>query len=99
MSGGKDDELRKLTRERSTVIGSSDHEEADSRIVLHAVLAAECGATSIVVNSPDTDVLLLLLYHRQNISAQQIYFYNGKRFLPVHTMSTLLTKQQKSIRL
>ncbi len=71
--------------------------KTNSRIVLQVVLAAECGTISIVVNSPDTDVPLLLVQHRQNVSAREIYIYNGKKFLPVHTLSTLLPKQYQAV--
>ena len=37
----------------------SDHEEADTKLLLHAVDATICGATSISIHSPDTDVFVL----------------------------------------
>ena len=39
----------------------SNHEEADTELVLRALDAAASGATRIHVHSPDTDVLVLLL--------------------------------------
>ena len=38
----------------------SNHREVDTRIILNAKCAAENGATTIVVRSPDTDMLVLL---------------------------------------
>jgi hypothetical protein len=38
---------------------NSDHEEADTKLILHAADASPCGATSISINSPDTDVFIL----------------------------------------
>lgn len=52
----------------------SNQEEADSRIIMHAVEAARRGAETIVVSSPDTDVLVLLLDHRMQIQADRIFF-------------------------
>ena len=40
----------------------SNHEEADTELVLHALDATASGATRIHVHSPDTDVLVLLLW-------------------------------------
>ena len=37
----------------------SDQEEADTKLLLHALDAASSGATSIKIHSPDTDVLFL----------------------------------------
>lgn len=42
----------------------SDQEEADTRMIFHAAFASSCGLETIVVRSPDTDVLVLLIHHR-----------------------------------
>ena len=39
----------------------SDQEEADTKLLLHAVDATFCGATIINIHSPDTDVFVLSL--------------------------------------
>ena len=80
---------------------SSNHEEADTRIILHAIHAADNGATTIVVRSPDTDVLVLLLHHRPAIHDRRIFFqtgYGGKhtslmRLIPVHTLFEKLQRE------
>ena len=41
---------------------SSTQEEADTRMILHAIDATERGATSLCIQSPDTDVLVLALW-------------------------------------
>jgi hypothetical protein len=72
----------------------SNQEEADTRICLHAKYAAENGAECIVVSSPDTDVLVLVLHHRSAIPARNIFFLTGRegkhanlsRFIPLHEM-------------
>ena len=48
----------KITREFSEIIFKSNHEEADTRIKLHALKED----TKVVVVSKDTDVLILLVY-------------------------------------
>ena len=40
---------------------NSNHEEADTRIVLHAIFSANNGAKSIVIHCSDTDVLVLFI--------------------------------------
>lgn len=53
----------------------SDHEEADTRLVLHAKHASATH-DRIIVRSPDTDVFILLLGHKTAIPAA-IYFDTG----------------------
>ena len=83
----------------------SDHEEADTRIILHAKAAADNGCRSIVVQSPDTDVMVLLLHHRPCIDADEIYFLTGgttahvtnSRYIPIHTIFDKLSTLQHNI--
>lgn len=56
----------------------SNHEEADTRMYLHVRDAAENGANYFVISSPDTDVLVLLLHQRSDISASKLFFFPGK---------------------
>ena len=46
-------------------LGDSDHEEADTRIVLHVQHALQTGARSLLVRTVDTDVVVILVgkYH------------------------------------
>ena len=40
----------------------STHEEADPKLILHALEATQSGATAITVHTPDTDVMVLSSY-------------------------------------
>ena len=40
---------------------SSEQKEADTKLLLHAKDAVDCGATNIHIFSPETDVLILLI--------------------------------------
>ena len=51
---------------------AANQEEADTRIVLHDIYAANNGSEKIVVRSPDTDVLVLLLHLKKS---QDRYLY------------------------
>ena len=53
----------------------SDHEEADTRLILHAVHASS-EHSSVTIKSPDTDVAILALSHGENI-ASDLYFWTG----------------------
>ena len=55
----------------------SDHEEADTRLLLHANHASSCGYTHVCVKSPDTDVFLLLVANGNRFTSQ-VYFATGK---------------------
>ena len=66
---------------------SLDHEGADTRILLYASEAAVRGYQEVNVLCRDTDVLVLLLAHRQDL-CQEIWMFSGtsrpKRYIPVH---------------
>ena len=47
---------------------ASDHEEADTRLVLHAAHAS-AGHSTVLVYSPDTDVAVMLIHYSKEISA------------------------------
>jgi len=53
----------------------SDQEEADTRIILHCLFVAEAAPadSSIVVRSPDTDVMVLLLSHANKIQLPLLF--------------------------
>ena len=55
---------------------SSDHEEADTRIVLHAREAAVRGYQQVNMLCRDPDVLVLLLAHRQDFF-HEIWMFSG----------------------
>ena len=84
---------------------TSNQEEADSRIILNCIYAARKGARKIIVQSPDTDDLILFVHHWPAIKAKEIYFMkavqgkhiNLKRFIPVHDLYQKLSQEQHNI--
>lgn len=78
---------------------SSDHEEADTRFVLHARDAAVRGYRQVNVLCRDTDVLVLLLAQGKDL-CQEIWMFSGtsrtKRYIPVHKIS-LPEEKRKSL--
>lgn len=57
----------------------SDHEEADTRMLLHAAHAHGKGFKTIVINSPDTDVAIITLYHAPKLHNSHLGFATGVR--------------------
>ena len=66
---------------------ASDHEEADTRKVLLARNAASRGFKQVNILCRDTDVLVLLLAHREQL-CKEIWMFAGtskqRRHIPVH---------------
>ena len=71
----------------------SDHEEADTRLLLHAKHAS-LTHSRIVIQSPDTDVLVLCIAHFENLQCRELWFRTGAkdrlRFIPVHLLHSSL---------
>ena len=71
----------------------ADHKEADTRLLLHAQHAAKDGAR-VVIQSPDTDVLVLSVSHCEEIGCQELWFRSGVkeriRYIPVHKIAARL---------
>lgn len=55
----------------------SNHEEADTKIILHAVDASSSGAKEVCIHSPDTDVLVLAIRRIQNM-CDNTFFVTGR---------------------
>jgi len=78
----------------------STHEEADTRMVLHAIHLAHM-FPRLVVRSDDTDVLVILLYYYSlGLMGKEVYMHAGhvgtntnrQRYIPVHIISDKLGK-------
>lgn len=86
VSGSVDEDGIMITRsaELPALDILSNQKEADTRLVLHACAAAKSGLKVIVVCSPDTDVLILLLHHWPTIKSE-LYYLTGKGGKTYHT--------------
>ena len=56
---------------------SCDHEEADTRLLLHAAHAATSGHQHIVIKSPDTDVFILTIFSKLTLPETSFFFNTG----------------------
>ena len=85
-AGGFTDELQVKSSTSTTDLThlKSTHEEADTRLVLHAVNA---NFNTVVVSSRDTDVLLLLVFHSQRMQCQHFWMMSSaskkRRYIPI----------------
>jgi len=73
----------------------SGQEEADTRIILHCLFEAQKSTSnsSIVVHSPDTDVVILLLHYSCQIACRLMFYTgsgNNRRTLDVHKFARAL---------
>ena len=57
---------------------NSNHEEADTKLLLHAKHAAENGERTIVIKSPDTDVAVLACHFSNQIPARLLIMKKAK---------------------
>lgn len=70
------------------------HEEADTRMFLHAAYAAKQGFTDAIINSSDTDVVVIAasVIHKIGLERLWIAFGRGKdfRWIPIYEIATAL---------
>ena len=75
MSGGFKDELEVWSsRNDSDADQRSNHKEADTRLILHAIVS---NYKYIVVSSRDTDVLVLLVSHFHKTNCNELWMNAG----------------------
>ncbi len=71
-----------------------NHEEADTRMILHAANAGRCGHSKILLRTVDTDVVVLAvaMFARLSISELWLAFGVGKhyRIIAAHKIATTL---------
>lgn len=77
-------------REDISYLSPCTHEEADTRLLLHATDAGRNGYQKVMIRTVDTDVVVLCisLFTQMNLQELWIAFGTGKnfRFIPVHTI-------------
>lgn len=85
----------KITKEQWEEVAElkSSQEEADTRLFLHALHAAESGYKSVIITAEDTDVMVLCLGMCHKISShlfQKCGTKNRTRFLDITTLRSTL---------
>ena len=91
--GGFPDPVNTKSSKRDVTDLSANHEEADTRLILHGKDGIQNGYKRVIVICRDTDVLLLLLYHLGRTGAE-IWMVSGtskqKKCYPVHIIASKL---------
>ena len=91
--GGFPDSASAKSSKREVANLCANHEEVDSRLIVHAKNAIACNFKRIVVMCRDTDVLLLLLYHIGRTDVE-VWTVSGtakqKKCYPVHAIASKL---------
>jgi len=95
VAGGFVEEDKALSTAGSDVSTlSATHEEADTRIIVHA---SQSNQKTVVVCARDTDVILLLLHHYQRIKCDEVWVMAGtsgkRKFIPIHTIALSMDDQ------
>src|SRR6266536_2542823 len=89
--------LGQSSRGRAAESLQSTHEEADTRIILHAIDAISAGYQRLIVQCRDTDVLVLLIHFYDRIAADEIWMSAGTKtkpkFFPVHAIRRELSDE------
>ena len=79
---------------------SCDHEEADTRLLLHAAHAGRSGYQSVVIKSPDTDVFVLALFLKLALPETSIFMHTGtgdrSRIISVDVVSRGISQELSS---
>ena len=107
ISGGLDDKVVQVTHDcvRYSHDLNSNQEEADTRMMLHVQYSGNRNANRVVLVSPDTDVLVLLIHHFSELGVSELYFKTGRtsiyanytRFIPVHQLCENMTEEQRHV--
>ena len=75
-------------------ISPCNHEEADTRVIIHAFDAARKGSQKLLIRTVDTDILVLAIAYVERLGVQELWvaFGTGKKFryLAAHEISQAL---------
>ena len=78
----------------TTNLGECNHEEADTRLLLHAYDAFLNGFKKILIITVDTDVVVIALHHFTKLNVEELWIEFGagksRRFIPIHVYAKKL---------
>ncbi|CAG9818055.1 unnamed protein product [Phaedon cochleariae] len=93
VSGGliHEEDVRSTNPESDVSSLAATNEEADTRVVLHAV---HSDADNIVIMARDTDICLLLIHHFDKMTSSNVWMMSGtakeRKYLPIHEICNIL---------
>jgi hypothetical protein len=78
-----------------------NHEEADTRLILHCLHASKCGLKRIIIRTVDTDVVVLAVSFFDSLGVDKLWVHFGvgknSRFIAVHELVAVLGPQKSSV--
>lgn len=81
-----------------TTLQPCDHEEADTRIILHVLDACLCENKRVMIKTRDTDVVVLAISFFSKSLADERWIAYGAgryvRFIPVHKIATSISLEK-----
>lgn len=93
-----------LTAHESNIdedLSPCDHEEADTRLILHALHCSQKGHRRVFIRSVDTDVVVLAVasFHRLSLDELWVAFGVKKnyRLIPAHELATALGEKANAL--
>jgi len=92
--------LSSTDRMEMHVLQPCTHEEADTRLMIHALDASLCGHRRIKIRSNDTDVVVLAISVANSLTADELWItYNTRKNLhniPAHSIVASLGQEKSS---
>jgi len=80
-------------------LATCNHEEADTRIFVHARHASLNGLKKILIRTVDTDVVILAIAFAKKVEVEELWIAfgvgNHLRYLPIHKIASSLSTQQR----
>lgn len=88
-------------RAQMSMLEPCNHEEADTRLMVHVLDASVCGHQRIIVRTNDTDVVVLAVSIAKSIQANELWVLYGTgkhtRYLPAHTIASIIGPDKASV--
>ena len=78
-------------------LGPCNHEEADTRLLLHVLSGSSCGYKKIFIITVATDVVVISLYHFFPLDLEELWIEFGtgrnNRYFPIHQFAKSLSEE------
>ena len=88
-------------RMQLSILEPCNHEETDTRLMVHVVDASFCGLQQILIRTNDTDVVVLAISIVNIIQTNELWVLYGTgkhtRYLPTHTIAATLGPDKASV--
>ena len=105
LAGGFADRLKSISLAKDNVRSIPDlrssQEEGDTRVLLHAMYAAQNGAQRVVTRANDTDIVVIYIFFFRQLAtfglSELFMQMNDQYFIPIHTLSQSFTETKSTM--